>query len=163
MSGWFVVNSREAQWHDAGGFGVYCAFEGEERFEQLGINLNVLYPGQSNGLYHREGAQENFLVLAGKCLLLIEGEERLLRPWDFVHSPPGTDHILVGAGEGPCLFIGVGARPSRSVVYPVSGVARKHGVAVAREATSPAEAYAQFPTNPRGTPTTYREGWLPDF
>jgi uncharacterized cupin superfamily protein len=163
MSGWFVVNAREAQWHEAGEFGFYCAFEDDVRFEQLGINLNVLYPGQSNGLYHRESEQEGFLVLSGECLLLIEGEERVLHAWDFVHSPPGTDHILVGAGSGPCLFVGVGARPTDSVVYPVSEVARKHGVGVEREATSPAEAYAPFPTDPRGTPTAYREGWLPDL
>jgi uncharacterized cupin superfamily protein len=163
MSGWFVVNAREAQWHDAGAFGLYCAFEDDARFEQVGINLNVLYPGQSNGLYHREAAQEDFLVLAGECLLLIEGNERLLRAWDFVHSPAGTNHILVGAGAGPCVFIGVGARPSGSVVYPLSDVARRHGVGVEREATSPDEAYAPFPTSPRGTPTRYRDGWLPDL
>jgi uncharacterized cupin superfamily protein len=163
MGGWFVVNACEAEWHDAGNFGLYCAFEGQPRFEQLGINLNVLQPGQSNGLYHREGAQENFLVLAGECLLLIEGEERLLGAWDFVHSPPGTNHILVGAGNGPCVFLAVGARPSGGVVYPVSGVARRHRVGVEREATSPDEAYAPYPTNPRGTPTRYRDGWLPDF
>jgi uncharacterized cupin superfamily protein len=163
MGGWFVVDAREAQWHQAGAFGVYCAFEGETRFEQLGINLNVLQPGESNGLYHREDSQEDFLVLAGECLLLVEGEERLLRAWDFFHCPPGTDHILVGAGSGPCLFVGMGARPSRSVVYPVSDVARRHGVGVEREATSPRDAYAPFPSDPRGSPTRYREGWLPDL
>jgi uncharacterized cupin superfamily protein len=163
MDGWYVVNAREAQWHEAGRFGFYCAFEEDARFEQLGINLNVLYPGQSNGLYHREDAQEDFFVLAGECLLLIEGEERRLRAWDFVHSPAGTDHILVGAGTGPCLFIGVGARPSRSVVYSVSDLARRHGVGVDREATSPRDAYGPFGTDPRGSPTSYRDGWLPDL
>jgi len=163
MTGWFVVNAREAGWHDAGTFGLYCAFEDNARFEQLGINLNVLQPGQSNGLYHREGAQENFLVLSGECLLLVEGQERVLRSWDFVHSPPGTNHILVGAGNAPCVFLAVGARPGRGVVYPVSDVARRHGVGVEREATTPEEAYAPYPTSPRGTPTRYRDGWLPDL
>jgi uncharacterized cupin superfamily protein len=163
-TGWFVVSARDTQWYDAYVFGLYCNFEGDERFEQLGINLNVLQPGQSNGLYHRERTQEDFLVLAGECLLLIEGQERLLKPWDFVHAPPGTDHIFVGAGSGPCLFLGVGARPGRGVTYPVSDVARKHGVSAERETSSPDEAYAGYPTLPRSaTPTPYRKEWLPDL
>jgi uncharacterized cupin superfamily protein len=162
-TGWFVVNAREAGWHDASPFGFYCAFEGEQQFAQLGINLNVLQPGESNGLYHREGTQEDFLILAGECLLLIEDEQRLLRAWDFAHSPPGTDHILVGAGNGPCLFLSVGARPGRGAVFPVSDVARKHEVGVARETTSAEEAYAPYRTNSRGAPTQYHYDWLPDL
>src|ERR1700690_1136932 len=90
--GWFVVNARETAWVD-GDFGASCVFESREaRFPELGINLNVLQPGQPMTLYHREDAQEDFLVLAGDCLLIVEGEERRLRPWDFFHCPPGIDH-----------------------------------------------------------------------
>ena len=73
--GWFVLNAANSRWNDTGLFGFYCNFEGKRRFKQLGLNLNVLEPGQSLGFYHREQAQEDFLVLAGECLLLVEGQE----------------------------------------------------------------------------------------
>src|SRR4029453_9935010 len=88
--GWFVLNGRDAQWFD-GEMGVFTPFHGEEApFEQVGFNLAILRPGEPNGMYHGEDAQEDFLVLSGECLLLIEGEERRLRAWDFVHCRPTT-------------------------------------------------------------------------
>src|SRR5947207_11883786 len=75
--GWFAVNVREATWMTNEKFGEACLFEGEAvRFPQVGYTLHVLAPGQPNGLYHREDDQEDFLVLSGECLLVIEGEER---------------------------------------------------------------------------------------
>src|ERR1051325_7238863 len=97
--GWFVVNAREAVWNESD-FGAYTRFEGDARFPQIGINIGVLQPGQPACMYHREGNQEDFLVLTGECLLLIEGEERPLRAWDFVHCPAYTEHIIIGAGAG---------------------------------------------------------------
>ena len=73
-------------------------------FEQLGFTLAVLEPGKPTGMYHAESSQEDFLVLAGACLLLVEEEERGLRAWDFVHCPPGTRHTFVGTGDGPCVI-----------------------------------------------------------
>src|SRR5262249_53771429 len=94
--GWFVLNARDSRWRDDGAVGRYCTFEGKRRFPQLGININVLEPGQPLGFYHRENAQEDFLVVEGQCTLIVEGEQRLLRTWDFFHCPPGTEHVLVG-------------------------------------------------------------------
>jgi uncharacterized cupin superfamily protein len=133
--GWFVVNVRHAAWRTHGAFGDSCIFEGAEaRFPELGINIRVLRPGQPAAMYHAESAQEDFLVLAGECLLLVEGEERPLRAWDLVHCPPNTEHVLVGAGDGPCVVLMTGARGSDwSVVYPASEVARRHGAGVERE------------------------------
>jgi uncharacterized cupin superfamily protein len=158
--GWFVINATESRWLDTGRFGFYCNFEGKRSFPQLGINVNVLEPGQSIGLYHRERAQEDFLILAGECLLLVEGEERPLRTWDFVHSPGGTNHMIVGAGTGPSVVLAVGGRGGRKgLVYPVDELALKHGVGVERETTKPQEAYAAFQ---RFTRCRYRPGWLPE-
>jgi uncharacterized cupin superfamily protein len=158
--GWFVVNATESRWLDTGSFGFYCNFEGKRRFRELGLNLNVLAPGQSIGLYHRERAQEGFLVLAGECLLLVEGEERPLRAWDFVHCPGGTNHMIVGAGSGPSVVLAVGGRGGRKgLVYPVDALAQKHGVGVERETTKPQEAYAAFPPFAR---CRYRPDWLPE-
>ena len=98
--GSFVVNARDIHWRDTGPLGVYCSFEGKHRFPQLGINVNVLQPGQRLGVYRRENAQEGFLVGAGTCLLIVEGEERQLRTWDFFHCAPRTEHVVVGAGGG---------------------------------------------------------------
>jgi glyoxylate utilization-related uncharacterized protein len=97
--GWLVVNARDARWFETDGCGFYASFEGENtRFTELGVGLGILRPGEPSAMYHGEDAQEDFLVLAGECLLLIEGEERRLRAWDFVHCPPWAEHIFVGAG-----------------------------------------------------------------
>lgn len=89
--GWFVVNVRDAAW-ETSGFGGMCAFEGADAsLRQLDINVRVLRP-DSSWLYHSESNKEDFLVVAGECLLLVEGEERSLKAWDFVH---GT-HTLTG-------------------------------------------------------------------
>jgi uncharacterized cupin superfamily protein len=159
--GWFVINARESRWRDTGHFGHYCDFEGKRRFRQLGINLNVLEPGQPMSLYHRERAQEDFLVVSGECLLLVEGQERPLRAWDFVHCPGGTHHIIVGAGNGPSVVVAVGARGGRKgIVYPVEPLALANEAGVEQETTKPQEAYAGFPGWGR---CRYVEGSLPEL
>jgi uncharacterized cupin superfamily protein len=152
--GWFVVNVRDASWATNDVLGDCCIFEGGDvDFPELGFTLALLQPGQSGGRYHRESNQEDFLVLAGECLLLIEGGERRLQAWDFVHCPPDTEHGFVGAGEGPCLIFMTGGRGGeKSIVYPRSGPALRHGAGVETETTSPAEAYTPFPKWQPGRP-----------
>jgi uncharacterized cupin superfamily protein len=159
--GWFVANARDARWRQRERLGSWCDFEGKRRFPQLGVNISVLQPGESLGRYHRESAQEGFLVLAGTCVLIVEDEERTLVAWDFFHCPPETDHMIVGAGDGPAVVLAVGARGRgrKGLVYPVSRTAKKRGVSVRRETTDPAEAYADLPPSRR---VTYRGGWLPE-
>jgi uncharacterized cupin superfamily protein len=161
--GWFVVNAREARWWTHEAFGSATTFENEEEtpFKEFGINIQILAPGQPNCMYHGENAQEDFLVLYGECLLLVEGEERPLKQWDFVHSPPWTQHVFVGAGDGPCAILMVGTRPEQEeLLYPVAEVARKYDAGVEEETTSGREAYARFPKS-REEPM--REGALPSF
>lgn len=159
VDGWFVVSAQEGRWRDSGLFGAYCDFEGKRPFRQLGINISVLQPGQSLGFYHRENAQEGFLVVSGACVLIVEDQERELAAWDFVHCPPGTPHMIVGAGDGPAVVLAVGARglARKGLVYVPSETAGKHGVSVTEETTKPAEAYADVP---RSTRVAYG-GWLP--
>jgi uncharacterized cupin superfamily protein len=163
--GWFVLNAADAPWIDRPGRGLYCEFEGFDGvadFSQLGINLTVLAPGEPIGMYHYENDQEDFLVLFGEALLLVEGQERPLRRWDLVHCPAGTEHIIIGAGEGACVVLCVGAR-DRSTgsdwgAYTVDPVARRHGVGVDRRTPDADVAYASFPQR---RPTRYRPGTLP--
>lgn len=159
--GWFVVNAREAPWWHSERFGSSVVFESRDaHFPDMGVNIQVLSPGEPNCMYHGENAQEDFLVLSGECLLLIEGEERPLRQWDFVHCPAWAEHVFVGTGNGPCTILMVGARPAvEELRYPVVDVARKHDAGVETETSSGDEAYAPFP---RPTPGRYREGALPD-
>jgi uncharacterized cupin superfamily protein len=155
--GWFVVNAREAKWL-GGRFGAYTRFEGDTRFPKLGVNIGVLEPGQPACMYHGEDEQEDFLVLAGECLLLVEGEERRLQAWDFVHCPAWTEHVFVGAGDSPCTVLAIGTRSGGDIVYPESELARRHGAGVERETSDPKEAYAGTPED---VGVSYREGWLP--
>jgi uncharacterized cupin superfamily protein len=159
--GWFVVGTREARWYHSEAFGSSVSFEGEDSFPELGINLTVLRPGQPLGLYHGENAQEDFLVLAGEALLVVEGEERPLRAWDFVHCPAWTRHVIVGAGAEGCVVLAVGARcvdPDVEIVYPADETAARHAAAAERETGDPGEAYAGYA---RPVPDRYRGG-LPE-
>ena len=142
--GWFVVNAKDARWIEHEKFGSGTTFEGDPEFKEVGINISVVQPGQPLCLYHRETAQEDFLVLFGEGLLLVEGEERPLKAWDFVHCPPETDHVFVGAGDGPCAILAVGSRAHDDLVYPVSELAAGYGASVEQETTTGKEAYAPF-------------------
>jgi uncharacterized cupin superfamily protein len=159
VSDWFVLNARNAEWIDSP-FGKYCGFERKDaRFEQLGINLNVLEPGEPMTMYHREGEQEDFLVLEGECLLIVEGQEYALRKWDLFHCPPGVAHVIVGAGDRRSLVLAVGARSgAKGLVYPADPTARRHRAARDAETADPKVAYEGI-TFERGP---YKEGWLPD-
>jgi uncharacterized cupin superfamily protein len=154
--GWFVLNARDAKWVD-GHFGAYTRFEGA-RTPNLGFNIAALEPGQPACYYHGEDEQENFLVLQGECLLLIEGEERLLKQWDYVHCPPWTEHVFVGAGDGPCALLAVGTRLNDDVVYPESELARRHRAGVEEETRDPKDAYAGIEPD---VAVEFRDDWLP--
>jgi uncharacterized cupin superfamily protein len=164
--GWFVLNARDAAWWRREGRGVRSEFEGfedESDFDQLGINLQILWPGEPMAMYHWEADQEDFLVLSGEALLVVEGQERPLRAWDLVHCPAGAKHVIVGAGAGPCVVLCVGAR-DRSIGpdwggYSVDEAALRHGAGVEEETTEAAVAYARFA---KGRPARYEEDWLPD-
>jgi uncharacterized cupin superfamily protein len=160
--GWFVLNARDGRWYSREGRPALCDLEGDTEFPQLGINIQVLWPGQPMAMYHWEADQEDFLVVSGDGLLIIEGQERPLKAWDFVHCPPETKHTILGAGDGPCVFVAVGAR-DRSVGgpdwggYPVDRAAIRHGAGVEQETNEPEEAYARFE---KREPGPYRDGWL---
>ena len=159
--GWFVLNAREARWWHADGRSAVCDFEGEQDFPQVGINITVLAPGVPMGMYHWEADQEDFLVLSGDAVLVVEGEERPLRQWDFVHCPRQTKHTIVGVGDGPCVVLALGAREHSGTPewggYTVDEAAHRHGASVERDTTEPQEAYAGLT---RRTPVAFRDGWL---
>jgi uncharacterized cupin superfamily protein len=165
--GWFVLNAREARWYHGPGRSAICEFEGElegeQDFLQFGINLSILKPGEPMAMYHWEADQEDFLVLAGQALLIVEGKERLLRQWDFVHCPAETKHVIVGAGDAPSVMLAVGARDRSTGPewggYTVDEAALRHGAGVEHETTDPKQAYARFTKREL---TGYREGWLPE-
>jgi uncharacterized cupin superfamily protein len=164
-AGWYILNLRDAVWRHADGRGAVCVvgddFEGERRFEQLGVNPFVLRPGEPMAMYHWEADQEAFLVVSGEAVLIVEGEERQLRAWDFVHCPPSTKHVIVGAGSGPCLVIAVGARAHDgqpdSLGFTVDETAKRHGASVDEGTMDGGVAYASVPSR---EPTAYRDGWL---
>jgi quercetin dioxygenase-like cupin family protein len=144
--GWFVVNVRDAEWWFAETRGARCAFENEYgdppvEFGQLGINVTVLEQGQTI-VYHAEENEEAFLVVSGECGLIVEDEERRLRPWDFFHCPPWTEHGFTGIDETPCVIVMVGSRLGPGVRYPASQVAARRGASVAEATSDWRQAYA---------------------
>jgi len=166
--GWFVANVRDMAWMTNPVLGDVCVFSesDEVSFPELGYTIAVLAPGQSGGRYHREDNQEDFLVLQGECIALIEGEERRLKAWDFVHCPAGTEHAFVGAGDGPCVIFMSGSRyHPHSAVYPRSELALRHGAGVEQETDQPREAYAPYPPwkpgRPESLPGTHERHSLP--
>jgi uncharacterized cupin superfamily protein len=167
--GWFVLNAHEARWIRRDGRGHNLPFTGwteeeaETHFRELGVNLVVLGPGEPIGMYHWEADTEDFLVLFGEALLIVEGEERPLRRWDFVHCPPQTKHMIVGAGSGPCVVLAIGARAHigedcNGGAYTVDEVALRHGAGVETETSNADVAYERYAPSES---TPYREGWLP--
>jgi uncharacterized cupin superfamily protein len=156
--GWFVVNACETRWWDREGRGVAGDFDGEPEFPfpQLGIAVYVLRPGEPMAMYHWEADQEDLLVISGEALLIVEGQERPLRAWDFVHCPPETEHIFVGAGDGPCVIFMAGGRTGeKRITYPRSELALRHGAGVETETSVPREAYATFPRWEPGPPESW--------
>ena len=167
--GWYVLNMRDAEWRHADDRGAVCIvaddFEGWRReSDQLGVNPFALMPGEPMAMYHWEADQENFLVVSGEAILVVEGEERRLRAWDFVHCPPNTKHVIVGAGNGPCLVIAVGARvhdgQPDSLGFTVDEVAKRHGASVEEDTMDGGAAYVSVPSREK---TAYRDGWLPEL
>jgi uncharacterized cupin superfamily protein len=160
--GWYVLNARDARWYHIEGRSAFCDLEGDQEFPQVGFNVQVLGPGQAMAMYHWEEDQEDFLVVSGEALLIVEGEERPLRAWDFFHCASKTKHTIVGAGDGPCVIVAVGARQNQDGPdwggYTVDEVAARHGVSVERDTNDASEAYAHFE---KRQPTRYREDWLP--
>ena len=116
------------------------------RDQKIGVGVHVLHPGDKPGWYHLENEQEGFLVLQGECLAIVEGEERRMRQWDYLHCPPDTRHITIGTGDEPCAILMLGSRsPDHGILYPVDPVAARYGASVQTETDSPREAYADRP------------------
>jgi uncharacterized cupin superfamily protein len=150
--GWFVVNARDAAWTSNDGVGGVCIFESDDYVlrgrpdlqeyakPDAGFSLRVMWPGQVSSGYHAESVQEDFLVVSGECVLIVEEWEHRLKPWDYVHCPPGTAHAFVGAGDGPCVLVCAGNRVDeasfRCESLP-SEVARRHGASGEEVAHAP--------------------------
>jgi uncharacterized cupin superfamily protein len=145
--GWFILNLSEMSWATFAGGGTWSVFESPAtRSPLLGIGVHILWPGDKPGFYHAESNQEGFLVLSGECLAIVEGQERRMGPWDYLHCPPGTAHITIGAGDGPCALVMVGTRsPDQKIRYLADPTAARHGAAVEVETDSPREAYVNRP------------------
>ena len=159
-AGWFVVNAGDAAWMNNDATEAVAIFESDEFVLRgrpdlgeyvkpgAGFALRVLRPGRPSGMYHAESVQEDFLVVMGECIAIVEDQERYLRTWDFVHCPPGAAHTFVGAGDGPCVLVCAGNRDLDDEtfwrLYKRSEVAARYGASVERETSSSAEANAAF-------------------
>jgi uncharacterized cupin superfamily protein len=166
VPGWFVLNARDARWHVRPGrrsvsFTGTTEWDADTYFPMLGVNLAVVDPGEPNSTYHWETEAEAFLVISGEALLIVEGQERPLKQWDFVHCPPKTEHVIIGAGDGPCILIAMSSRQNQAFgpygEYPANEVAARHGASP--ETAADADEFEANWTESQ--PSGYREGWLP--
>ena len=166
-AGWFVLNARDARWNARPGrqsvsFTGKTEWVADTLFPMLGVNLAVLEPGEPNSMYHWETEAEAFLVLSGEALLVVEGQERPLKQWDFVHCPPKTEHVVVGIGDGPCILLAMSSRENQAFgpygEDTANEIARKHGASPEETTHDAEQADANWPES---QPSRYREGWLP--
>lgn len=167
--GWFVMNARDARWFHKPGRGDSLPltgsdeYEAETYFSMLGMAIRVIDPGQPGDVYHWETEQEDFVVLSGEALLIVEGQERPLKQWDFVHCPPETRHAFVGAGEGPCVILAASSRQYQANgpwgYYTTDEASRRHGAAAPEETQDGDLAYSRFAP---AREARYRDGSLPD-
>jgi quercetin dioxygenase-like cupin family protein len=142
--GWYIRNLGELAWSTVEGYGAWYDFgdRSDPSKPGIGVHVHVLQPGEANGYYHAEDAEEGFLVLSGECIAIVEGEERRLGRWDYFHSPPWTEHIMIGAGDGPCAILMFGSPdPRRKVSWIANETAAKHGASVAETTSDGAEVY----------------------
>jgi uncharacterized cupin superfamily protein len=145
-----IINIADAAARSHSRRATLVEFEPDDgQWPDLGVNVQIMQPGQPNCRYHSEPVQEDFLVLHGECLVILDGDERSLRQWDFVHCPAGTEHVFVGAGEGPSAVLMIGSRREDAAQYTVSPVAAKYDASVKQETDDPAEAYADWRREPR--------------
>jgi uncharacterized cupin superfamily protein len=146
----YVINVADAPAFEHPVAGVRILFESPDApFGDTGVNIQVLQPGQPSCKYHAEGVQEDFLVLAGECVVLLDGEERPLRAWDFVHCEPGTPHAFVGAGDGPCWLLAIGARREpETLEFPADERAARYGASARATTDDGDEAYADWAGGP---------------
>jgi quercetin dioxygenase-like cupin family protein len=147
--GWFILNLGEMAWETVPGYGVWRGFDWGRTSDDepgVGVHIHVLQPGEAPGFYHAEAAQEGFVVLSGECLAIVEGQERAMRQWDYLHAPAGTAHITVGAGDGPCVILMFGSPdPSRKVDWIADATAAEHGASVEHTTGVDREAYGDLP------------------
>jgi uncharacterized cupin superfamily protein len=150
-AGWFIRNLDASHWIDNGRM-QRCYLDHGGSWEQYGLNVHVVRPGEPNCRYHREHAfDETMLVLDGTALALVEGEERSVRAGDVIHCPAGTGHVFVGTGDGPCAILMLGTRDAALEQgaawgeYPVDELAARHGASVEQTTSDPSEAYAERP------------------
>ncbi len=162
--GWFILNLGEMPWETVPGFGVWRDVDWARASgdtPSVGVHIHVLQPGETNGYYHAEAAEEGFIVLSGECLAVVEGQERPMRQWDYLHSPPGTAHATIGAGDRPCAILMFGSPdPRRKVEWIADEIAARHGASVERATSDSGEAYGHLPAEvftpppaPFGKPT----------
>lgn len=152
--GWFVLSARDARWFEKPGQGHSLPLTGvdeheaETWFPMLGMSIRVMNPGEPSTTYHWEPEQEDFLVLSGEAVLIVEGQQRALRQWDFVHCPPGSRHAFAGAGSGPCILLCAGSRRFQQDgpwgSYCTDPVAERFNASSPVETESSELAYARF-------------------
>jgi uncharacterized cupin superfamily protein len=168
-TGWFVMNARDARWIERPGLGHNLPLTGldehesETFFPMLGMSIRVINPGEPSATYHWETEQEDFLVLSGEAVLIVEGQERRLKQWDFVHCPPEARHAFAGAGDGPCVLLCASSRQFQKDgpwgFYCADETAARYNASSPEDTQDGAVAYARFPPS---RPARYRHGLLPD-
>jgi uncharacterized cupin superfamily protein len=166
--GWFVMNARDARWMENPGRGFSLPLTGRDEYEaetffpMLGMAIRVIWPSQPSDTYHWETEQEDFLVLSGEAVLIVEGEERPLRQWDFVHCPPETRHAFAGTGDGACVILCASSRQFQKDgpwgYYCSDETAARHNASSPEETQDHDVAYARFEPS---RPVRYRDGLLP--
>lgn len=66
---------------------------------------HTLAPGVSIGTHTHEHEMESMVIVSGRALHVINGQEQLLEPGDLIAAMPGDTHSIACRGEEPLVLI----------------------------------------------------------
>ena len=94
--------------------------------EKFYVNIDCVKPGGESVKYHSHSKQEEFyLIISGKGILRIDGEEISIKKGDVISTPAGKDsgHQFINNSEEILQILDIGTREKDDIItYPDENV-----------------------------------------
>ena len=96
-----IIRQQEASSiQRAPGVSVESMINKEAGSTGISSGITTFQAGTSNTT-HYHNAEESVIVIQGEGILMIDGEENHVRPFDAAFITPGTHHKLINTGNEP--------------------------------------------------------------